>query len=80
MEKKRYSASQFANIIRNWLRKESEDNDSYCSLAESNDDEVDDISIVDAAETDDSSSSSAEENDVFINYVVSRASAECLGK
>ena len=80
MKRKRYSASQSANIIRNWLGEESEDNDSNCSLAESNDDEVDDILIEDAAETDDSSSSSTEENNVFINSVVSTASAEYLGK
>ena len=55
MERKRYIASPSANIIRNWLGKESEDDDSYCSLAESSDDEVDDILIADAAETDDSS-------------------------
>ena len=80
MERKRYSASQSANIIRNWLGEESEDDDSYCSLAKSSDDEVDDILIKDAAKTDNSSSSSAEENNVFINFVVSTASAECLSK
>ena len=80
MERKRYSASQSANIIRNWLGEETEDDDSNCSFAESSDDEVDDILIEDAAETDDSSSSSAEENDVFISSVVSTASAEYLGK
>ena len=80
MKRKRYSASHSANIIRNWLGEESEDDDSNCSLAESSDDEVDDILIEDAAETDDSSSISAEESDVFINSVVSTASAEYLGK
>ena len=55
MERKRYSASQSANIIRNWLGEEFEDSESYCSLAESSDDEVDDILIEDAAEIDDSS-------------------------
>ena len=80
MKRKRYSASQSANIIRNWLGEESEDNNSYCSLAESSDDEVDYILIKDAAETDDSSSSSAEKNGVFINSVVCTASAEYLGK
>ena len=61
MERKRYSDSQFANIIRNWLGEESEDDDNYCRLTESSDDEIDDILIEDAAETDDSRSSSAEE-------------------
>ena len=55
MKRKRYSASQFSNIIRNWLGEESEDDGSYCSLAESSDDEVDDILIEGATETDDSS-------------------------
>ena len=80
MERKRYSASQSSNIIRNWLGKESEDDDSYCSLAESSDDEVDDILTEDAVQTDNSSSSSAEGNDVFINSVISTTSAEYLGK
>ena len=80
MERKRYSGSQSADIIRNWLGEESEDDDSYCSLAESSDDEEDDSLIEDAAETDDSSSSSEEENDVYVNSVVSTASAEYLGK
>ena len=76
MERKRYSAFQSANIIRNWLGEESKDDDNYCSLAKSSDDEVDDILIEDAAETDDSSSCSGKENDVFTNTVVSTASAE----
>ena len=80
MERKRYSASQSANIIRNCLGEKSEDDNSYCSLAESSDDEVDDILIAGAAETDNSSSSSVEENDVFMNSVVSTASVEYLGK
>ena len=49
MKRKRYSASQSLNIIRNWLGEKSEDDDSYCSLAESSDDEVDDILIEVAA-------------------------------
>ena len=80
MEKKRYSASQSANIIRNWLWEETEDDDSNCSFEESSDDEVDDFLIEDAAETDDSNQNSAEENDVFISSMVSTASAEYLGK
>ena len=76
MKRKRYAASQSANIIRNWLGEKSKDDDNYCSLAESSDDEVDDILIEDAAETDNSSSSSTEDNAVFINSVVSTASAE----
>ena len=80
MERKRYSISQSANIIRNWLEEESENDDGYCSLAELSDDEVDDVLIEDAAETDDNSSSSEEENDVFINSMVSAASSEYLGK
>ena len=70
MERKRYSASQSANIIRNWLGEESKDNDTYCSLAESSDDEVDDILIEDAAETDDRQ----------ISLMIATDSAEYLGK
>ena len=80
MKMKRHSASQSANIIMNWLGEESEDDDSYCGLAESSDDEVDNILIEDAAKSDNSSSSGAEQKDVLINSEVSTASAEYLGK
>ena len=76
MERKRYSASQSANIIRNWLGEESEDDYRSCSLVATSDDEVNDILIENAAKTDNSSSS----NDAFINSVVSTASIKYLGK
>ena len=61
------------SIISHWLGEESEDDGSYYSLAESSNDEVDDILIKDAAEIDDSSPNSAAENDVLINSAVSTA-------
>ena len=76
MAGERYSASQSANLIRSWLKEDSEDDDTYCNIAESSDDEREDVLVEDAAEADDSSSSSAEENNVFINSVASTASAE----
>ena len=80
MAGERYSASQSANLIRSWLEEDSEDDDTYCSIAESSDDEIEDVLVEDAAEADDSSSSSAEENDVLINSAASTASAEYFGK
>ena len=80
MAGERYSATQSANLIRSWLEEDSEDDDTYCSIAESSDDEIQDVLVEDAAEADDSSSSSAEENDVLINSAASTASAEYSGK
>ena len=80
MAGERYSASQSANLIRSWLEEDSEEDDTYCSIAESSDDEIENVFVEDAAEADDSSSSSAEENDVLINSAASTASAEYFGK
>ena len=73
MGRKKYSDFQSVSIISHWLGEESEDDDSYCSLAELSNDEVDNILIKDAAEIDDSSPSSAAENDVLLNSSVSTA-------
>ena len=43
MAGKSNSASQSANLIRSWLEEDSEDDDTYCSIAESSDDEIEDV-------------------------------------
>ena len=60
MAGERYSASQSVNLIRSWLEEDSEYDDTYCSIAESSDDKIEDVLVEDAAEADNSSSSSAE--------------------
>ena len=80
MAGERHSASQSANLIRSWLEEDSEDDDTYCSIAESSNDKIEDLLVEDAAEADDSSSSCAEKNDVLINSAASTASAEYFGK